>query len=253
MTPGNKPLIAGNWKMNGLRSSLDTLTEIAAGVSAFSGKTDTLICPPATLLYEAATLCAGTDLRIGAQDCHAASFGAYTGETSAEMIADGGGTFVILGHSERRTLQKETDVLVCSKAQAAHAAGLIAIICLGETEAERETGETLNILKGQLTGSVPDGATAANTVIAYEPVWAIGTGRTPTIADIFEAHAFMRTQLVTRFASEGQTMRLLYGGSVKASNAAELMAIDNVDGALIGGASLKAADFLAIAGIYDRL
>ncbi|WP_275786930.1 triose-phosphate isomerase [Pararhizobium gei] len=253
MTPGSKPLIAGNWKMNGLRASLDTLTAIAAGVSAFAGKTDTLICPPATLLHEAATLCAGTDLRIGAQDCHTSSSGAYTGETSAEMIADGGGTFVIVGHSERRTLQKETDALVCRKAQAAHAAGLIAIICIGETEAERETGETLNVLGRQLAGSVPDGGTAANTVIAYEPVWAIGTGRTPTIADIFEAHAFMRTQLVTRFGKEEQTMRLLYGGSVKASNAAELMAIDNVDGALIGGASLKAADFLAIAGIYDTL
>lgn len=253
MTPGNKPLIAGNWKMNGLRSSLETLTEIAAGVSTLAGKTDTLVCPPATLLHEAATLRAGTDLRIGAQDCHASAFGAYTGEISAEMIADGGGTFVILGHSERRTLQKETDGLVCSKAQAAHAAGLIAIICIGETEAQRETGETLNVLGRQLAGSVPEGATAANTVIAYEPVWAIGTGRTPTSADIFEAHAFMRTQLVARFGNEGQTMRVLYGGSVKASNAAELMAIDNVDGALIGGASLKAADFLAIAGIYATL
>ncbi|OJF97398.1 triose-phosphate isomerase [Pararhizobium antarcticum] len=239
--------------MNGLRSSLETLAAVAAGTAAFAGKTDTMICPPATLLHEAAMLCAGTDLRIGAQDCHASSFGAYTGETSAEMIVDGGGKFVIIGHSERRTLQKETDALVRGKAQAAHAAGLIAIICIGETESERNAGETLKVLENQLAGSVPDGATAANTVIAYEPVWAIGTGRTPTIADITEAHAFMRAEISNRFGDEGKGMRVLYGGSVKASNAAELMAIDNVDGALIGGASLKAADFLAIAGIYDRL
>ncbi|MDO9414539.1 triose-phosphate isomerase [Pararhizobium sp.] len=253
MTPGTKPLIAGNWKMNGLRSSLETLQAIAAGVAVFAGRIDTLICPPATLLREAAVLCAGTDLRIGGQDCHFLASGAYTGETSAAMIADSGGAFVIVGHSERRTLQKETDGLVCRKAQAAHGAGLIAIICIGETEAERKSGETLDVLKRQLAQSVPDAATAANTVIAYEPVWAIGTGLTPTVADVTDAHAFMRAELLARFGSEGETMRVLYGGSVKASNAGELMAIDNVDGALIGGASLKAADFLAIAGIYETL
>jgi triosephosphate isomerase len=204
MTPGNKPLIAGNWKMNGLQSSLETLTVISSGVSAFAAKTDTLICPPATLLRAAAEQSVGTTLRIGGQDCHSASSGAYTGETSAEMIADAGGTFVILGHSERRTLQNETDGQVLKKAEAAHAAGLVAIICLGETEAERTSGETLNVLGRQLEGSVPDDATARNTVIAYEPVWAIGTGLTPTTADIREAHAFMRAELSVRFGDEGR-------------------------------------------------
>ena len=253
MTPGTKPLVAGNWKMNGLRASLDTLKTIAAGAAAFVSKADVLICPPATLLREATSRCLGTVLRIGAQDCHSLPSGAHTGEISAAMVADCGATFVIVGHSERRGFQNETDALVRGKAMAAHAAGLAAIVCIGETEAERQSGETLDVLKRQLARSVPDGAVAANTVIAYEPVWAIGTGLTPTTDDIREAHAFMRAELVSRFGGDGTNMRILYGGSVKASNAAELMAIDNVDGALVGGASLKADDFLAIAGIYRTL
>jgi triosephosphate isomerase len=192
-------------------------------------------------------------LKIGAQNCHAETFGAFTGEVSAEMIADCFGTHVIVGHSERRILKGETDTMIRSKADAAHAAGLETIICIGETGAEREIGATLDVLMGQLAGSVPDGATAANTIIAYEPVWAIGTGVTPTVADVAEAHAFLRSHLRSRFGKEGQTMRLLYGGSVKPSNAAELMAVDNVDGALIGGASLKSADFLAICRVYENL
>ncbi|ODA97504.1 triose-phosphate isomerase [Mesorhizobium sp. SEMIA 3007] len=253
MTPGTKPLVAGNWKMNGLRSSLDTLKNIASGAAAFVGKTDMLICPPATLLREATSLCSGAVLQIGAQDCHPLPSGAHTGEISAAMVADCGATFVIVGHSERRDFQNETDAIVRSKAVAAHGAGLVAIVCVGETGAERQSGETLNVLKRQLACSVPDGAAAVNTVIAYEPVWAIGTGLTPTTDDIREAHAFMRAELVSRFGRGGTNMRILYGGSVKASNAAELMAIDNVDGALVGGASLKADDFLAIAGIYETL
>ncbi|PDQ18690.1 triose-phosphate isomerase [Mesorhizobium sanjuanii] len=253
MTPETKPLVAGNWKMNGLRSSLDTLKTIASGAAALVGKTDMLICPPATLLREATSLCSRTALRIGAQDCHSLPSGAHTGEISAAMVADCGATFVIVGHSERRDFQSETDAIVRSKAAAAHAARLVAIVCIGETGAERQSGETLNVLKRQLAHSVPDGATATNTVIAYEPVWAIGTGLTPTTDDIREAHAFMRADLVSRFPGNGTNMRILYGGSVKASNAAELMAIVNVDGALVGGASLKADDFLAIAGIYGSL
>lgn len=253
MTPGTRPLLAGNWKMNGTRSSLDTLTAIADGVSTLADKADTLICPPATLLQRAAELCAGTLLRIGAQDCHPSPSGAYTGEISAVMVADCGADFVIVGHSERRTLLKETDVLVRSKAEAAHAAGLVAIICIGETEAERQSGATLDVLKRQIDRSVPDHATNADTVIAYEPVWAIGTGLTPTPGDVRDAHAFMRAELAARFGDDGTRMRVLYGGSVKASNAGELMAIDNVDGALIGGASLTATDFLAIAGVYNSL
>lgn len=253
MTPGTKPLVAGNWKMNGLRSSLDTLKTIASGDAALAGKTDMLICPPATLLRAAATLCSGTVLRIGAQDCHPLPSGAHTGEISAAMVVDCGAAFVITGHSERRDFQNETDAMVRAKAAAAHAAGLVAIVCIGETGAERQSGETLDVLKRQLAHSVPDGAVAASTVIAYEPVWAIGTGLTPTTHDIREAHAFMRAELVSRFGGDGTNMRILYGGSVKASNAAELMAIDNVDGALVGGASLKADDFLAIAAIYETL
>lgn len=252
-TPGIRPLVAGNWKMNGTRDSLNELKAIAAGVEPLSGKIDTLICPPATLLYVSTALVTDSPLRIGAQDCHTAQSGAYTGEISAAMIADCFGTFAIVGHSERRTLHMEDDALVCSKAEAAIAADLTAIICIGETEAERRSGATLDVLKKQLAGSVPDGATAATVVIAYEPVWAIGTGLTPTADDIREAHAFMRAELKTRFGDEGARMRILYGGSVKPSNAAELMGIADVDGALIGGASLKSADFLAICQVYADL
>ncbi len=254
MTPNVRPLVAGNWKMNGTRASLDQIKAIAEGVkSPLSEKVESLICPPATLLYVATALCDDSPLAIGAQDCHQNVSGAHTGDISAEMIADCFGTYVIVGHSERRTDHAETDDLVRAKAEAAHAAELVAIVCIGETEAERKAGQTLDVLQGQLAGSLPDAATAANTVIAYEPVWAIGTGLTPTVEDVREAHAFMRAELVKRFGGEGEKMRILYGGSVKPSNARELMAVANVDGALIGGASLKAADFLAIYGVYGEL
>ncbi|MDO9417105.1 triose-phosphate isomerase [Pararhizobium sp.] len=254
MTPDVRPLVAGNWKMNGVRASLDQIKAMAEGVKGeLSAKVETLICPPSTLLYVATALCDDSPLKIGGQDCHQDASGAHTGDVSAEMIADCFGTHVIVGHSERRTDHKESDELVRVKAGRAFEADLVAIICIGETGDERKAGATLEVLKRQLAGSVPDSATAASTVIAYEPVWAIGTGLTPTAKDIEEAHAFMRAELVARFAGEGAKMRILYGGSVKPGNAAELMGVANVDGALIGGASLKASDFLAIYGAYAAL
>jgi triosephosphate isomerase len=253
MTPDIKPLVAGNWKMNGTRDSLNELKAMAAGVAAFSDRIDTLICPPATLLYVATALCTDSPLKIGAQDCHTAQSGAFTGDISAAMIADCFGTFAIVGHSERRMYHAETDAIVQAKAEAAYQAGITAIVCIGETEAERKAGQTLAVLGRQLAGSVPDAATAENTVIAYEPVWAIGTGLTPTASDVEEAHAFMRDALINRFEDQGKKMRILYGGSVKPSNAVELMGIANVDGALIGGASLKSADFLAICQAYENI
>lgn len=254
MTPDIRPLVAGNWKMNGTRASLDQIKAMAEGVKGpLAEKVESLICPPSTLLYVATALCEDSPLKIGAQDCHQNASGAHTGDISAEMIADCFGTHVIVGHSERRTDHAETDHLVRAKANAAYAADLIAIICIGETAEQRESGQTLDVLKRQLDGSLPDEAIAANTVIAYEPVWAIGTGLTPTVEDVREAHAFMREELVKRFGGEGRGMRILYGGSVKPSNATELMAIENVDGALIGGASLKASDFLSIYAAYEKL
>lgn len=254
MTPDIRPLVAGNWKMNGTRASLDQIKAMAEGVKGpLAEKVESLICPPSTLLYVATALCEDSPLKIGAQDCHQNASGAHTGDISAEMIADCFGTHVIVGHSERRTDHAETDHLVRAKASAAYAADLIAIICIGETAEQRKSGQTLDVLKRQLDGSLPDEAIAANTVIAYEPVWAIGTGLTPTVEDVREAHAFMREELVKRFGGEGRGMRILYGGSVKPSNASELMAIENVDGALIGGASLKASDFLSIYAAYEKL
>lgn len=254
MTPDVRPLVAGNWKMNGLRESLSQLKVMAVGVTGpLAEKVDALICPPATLLYVATALCDDSPLKIGAQDCHVKATGAHTGDISAQMIADCFGTFVIVGHSERRANHAETDAIVKAKAEAAYDADLVAIVCIGETESQRKSGETLDILKTQLAGSVPEGASAENTVIAYEPVWAIGTGLTPTTDDVRDAHAFMRAELVARFGDAGKKMRLLYGGSVKPSNALELMAVENVDGALIGGASLKADDFLSIYGAYQQL
>jgi triosephosphate isomerase len=254
MTPDIRPLVAGNWKMNGTRASLDQIKAMAEGVKGpLAEKVESLICPPSTLLYVATALCDDSPLKIGAQDCHQNASGAHTGDISAEMIADCFGTHVIVGHSERRTDHAETDHLVRAKASAAYAADLIAIICIGETAEQRKSGQTLDVLKRQLDGSLPDEAIAANTVIAYEPVWAIGTGLTPTVEDVREAHAFMREELVKRFGGEGRGMRILYGGSVKPSNASELMAIENVDGALIGGASLKSSDFLSIYAAYEKL
>lgn len=247
MTPDIRPLVAGNWKMNGTRENLDQIKAIADGLgSGLTDKIDALICPPSTLLYVATAIADETPLAIGAQDCHTEQSGAFTGDISAHMIADCLAGYVLVGHSERRTLHEESDATICAKAEAAKAGRLIRVICIGETEAERKSGDTLKVLETQLAGSVPDGANAKDTVIAYEPVWAIGTGLTPTVADVTEAHAFIREQMQSRFAGEGAHMRLLYGGSVKPSNAAELLAVPHVDGALIGGASLKAADFLAI-------
>ena len=254
MTPDVRPLVAGNWKMNGTRDALGEIKAMAEGVAGpLSDHVDALICPPATLLYVATALCTDSPLMIGAQDCHQKVSGAHTGDISAEMIADCFGTHVILGHSERRTDHAESDHVVREKAAAAYQAELTAIICIGETAGERDGYQTLDVLKRQLDGSIPDGATAENTVIAYEPVWAIGSGLTPTNEDISVAHAFMRSELVRRFGEEGKKMRILYGGSVKPGNAETLMGIANVDGALIGGASLKATDFLAIYSVYEGL
>lgn len=254
MTPDVRPLVAGNWKMNGTRESLIEIKSIAEGVEGdLSEKVEALICPPATLLYVATSLATDSPLQVGAQDCHPEAFGAHTGDISAEMIADCFGTYVIVGHSERRTDHRESDEQVRVKASAAHRAGLTAIVCVGETGGERDAGQTLDILKRQMDGSIPDNATAEDTVIAYEPVWAIGTGVTPTVEDVKAAHAFMRGELVGRFGDEGRRMRILYGGSVKPGNALELMSVENVDGALIGGASLKADDFLAIYRVYENL
>jgi triosephosphate isomerase len=247
MTDAIRPLIAGNWKMNGLKSSqaeFDAMREGATGVAA---KADLLVCPPASLIAGFAERAKGSKLAIGAQDCHPKASGAHTGDLSAEMLADSGASAIIVGHSERRADHGETDELVRQKAEAAWRARLTAIVCIGETQAQRDAGQTLNICGGQLAGSLPDGATSANLVVAYEPVWAIGTGLTPTAKDVEQVHAFIRGVLTDRFKGEGGKIRILYGGSVKPSNAAELMAVANVNGALVGGASLKAADFLAIA------
>ena len=242
-----RPLIAGNWKMNGLRASAAEFGQIAQGSAELWRNVDLLICPPAPLIFTFAAVALGSRLQVGGQDCHPKPSGAHTGDISAEMLADAGATHVIVGHSERRADHGETDALVRQKAEAAWRAGLVAIVCIGETQDQRDAGQTLDVCGGQLGGSLPEGATAANLVVAYEPVWAIGTGRTPTSADVEQVHRFIRDRLTERFSGEGARMRLLYGGSVKPSNAAELMAVANVNGALVGGASLKAADFLAIA------
>jgi triosephosphate isomerase len=247
MTETRRPLIAGNWKMNGLKASMAELAAIWQGAGDMARKADLLICPPATLVFPATGVVAGSHVAIGGQDCHPQPSGAHTGDISAEMLADAGASAVIVGHSERRADHHETDAVVRAKAEAAWRARLTAIVCVGETQAERDAGRALDVVGRQLAGSVPDGATAANLVIAYEPVWAIGTGRTPTAKDVQEVHGFIRDKLSERFSGEGPRMRILYGGSVKPSNAAELLAVPNVDGALIGGASLKAVDFLAIA------
>ena len=242
-----RPLVAGNWKMNGLKASLAELETMIAGAADPAGKADLLICPPATLLAAFAQVAQGSRIAVGAQDCHTEPAGAFTGDISAEMLADAGATSVIVGHSERRSLHKEGNSQVRAKAQAAWRAGLAAILCVGESKEERSVGRTLTVVGSQLEGSVPDGATADNLVIAYEPVWAIGTGETPTAADIAQVHEFIRERLTERFGAAAEGTRILYGGSVKPSNAAELLGVDNVDGALIGGASLKAEDFLGIA------
>jgi triosephosphate isomerase len=247
MTDAIRPLIAGNWKMNGLKSSQAEFDAMREGAASVAAKADLLVCPPASLIAGFAERAKGSKVAIGAQDCHPKASGAHTGDLSAEMLADSGAIAIIVGHSERRADHGETDALVRQKAEAAWRAGLTAIVCIGETQQQRDAGQTLNICGGQLAGSLPDGATSANLVVAYEPVWAIGTGLTPTPADVEQVHILIRGVLTDRFKGEGGKIRILYGGSVKPSNAAELMAIANVNGALVGGASLKAADFLAIA------
>ena len=247
MSDAIRPLIAGNWKMNGLKASTAEFEAMLAGAGAVTGKADLLVCPPATLLAEFADKARGKGVAVGAQDCHPNASGAHTGDLSAEMLVDAGASAIIVGHSERRADHGEGDALIRQKAEAAWRAGVTAIVCIGETRAQRDAGQTLDILRGQLNGSLPDGSTAANLVVAYEPVWAIGTGLTPTAQDVEQIHEFIRELLTSRFKADGGKMRILYGGSVKPSNAAELMAVKNVNGALVGGASLKAADFLAIA------
>ena len=244
---GVKPLVAGNWKMNGMLAGFGEAAKVRDSLMAGSAKVgDVIICPPATLITALAAASRNTRLMIGAQDCHAQASGAHTGDLSAEMLKDAGAGAVIVGHSERRADHGEIDADVRAKAEAAHRAGLIAIICIGETAEERKAGKTLEVVARQLSASIPEGSTSANTVIAYEPVWAIGTGNTPTPTDIGEVHAALRAALAKRFSGEGRAMRLLYGGSVKPSNAKEIMAVSEVNGALVGGASLKADDFLAI-------
>jgi triosephosphate isomerase len=243
-----RPLAAGNWKMNGLTVSLAEISAIAAAAGGIGGA-DLLICPPATLIA-AATALAGEKLAIGGQDCHANASGAHTGDISPEQLKDAGATYVIVGHSERRADHGESDETVRSKAEGALRAGLIAIVCVGETQLQREAGQTLAVVGSQLSGSLPQGASAQTLVIAYEPVWAIGTGLTPTPEDVAEVHAFIRHELIDLLPGEGAKVRILYGGSVKPSNAAELMAVADVNGALVGGASLTAKDFLGIASVY---
>lgn len=232
--------------MNGLRASLSEVHAMVDGAAGLPG-VDLAICPPATLISAVADALTGSKIGLGGQDCHAERAGAYTGDTSAEMLADAGAGFVIVGHSERRAARGETDTDVANKARAAYRAGLVPIICVGESLQQRDAGETLTVIARQLAGSIPDTASTEATVIAYEPIWAIGTGRTPTTAQVAEVHGAMVEALQKRFGPAAQTIRLLYGGSVKPDNARELMHVPGVDGALVGGASLKAADFLKIA------
>ena len=244
-----RPLIAGNWKMNGLHASLAELAKIIDGARGLAA-VDLLVCPPATLLAEFAAAARNSSLRIGAQDCHAEPMGAFTGDISAEMLKDAGAVAVILGHSERRTYHRESNADVSAKVLAAWRAGLVAIICVGETRAERDHSRAFDVVEAQLADSIPDGANGRNTVLAYEPVWAIGTGLSAMPTDIAEMHEFARERLRSRFEQHSDAIPILYGGSVKASNARELLALAEVDGALVGGASLKAEEFLAIARTY---
>jgi triosephosphate isomerase (TIM) len=241
-----RPLIAGNWKMNLLKADGEALTKALVAYMGSERGTDMVVCPPAQLLAPVAGLMESSGLGLGGQDCHADKFGAHTGDISAAMLADVGCGYVIVGHSERRADHRESDSVVRAKAEAAHAAGLIAIICVGETEAERDAGRARDVVESQLRGSVPAGSTAENTVAAYEPVWAIGTGKTATTDDIAEIHGHARGVLI-QIMSNGDVVRILYGGSVKPANAAEILSVKDVGGALVGGASLVAEDFMAIA------
>ncbi len=244
-----RPIVIGNWKMNGLAASVAELEGTITAAEAGTGA-DVMICPPATLLTNFAGAAQRTPVKIGAQDCHPAASGAHTGDLSPEMLADAGASAVIVGHSERRADHGESDALVRAKAEAAHRAGLVAIICVGETEAQRDAGDAETVVGAQLEGSLPPDISAENTIVAYEPVWAIGTGRTPTLGDIEAMHGFIRRRVEGLRGNVAAKTRLLYGGSVKPSNAAEILGVSDVDGALVGGASLKAADFAGIFGVY---
>ena len=242
------PMVAGNWKMNGLDGALAELVTL----SDVQTDIDVVICPPATLISRASDVVGESDVRIGAQDCHANENGAHTGEVSADMLTDAGAEFVILGHSERRADQNETSQMVYAKTNAAWNAGLTAIVCVGETLEQREAANTLDIVGGQMDASIPEMATGENLVVAYEPVWAIGTGKVPTLDQIGEVHDFIRTRLERRFGETvGRSVRVLYGGSMNPKNAADIISVSNVDGGLIGGASLKAADFSQIIAAID--
>lgn len=247
MASALRPLIAGNWKMNGLQHAAAELRRIIDGARDLPPDIDLLVCPPATLVANFAVLAKGSRIAIGGQDCHAEPSGAFTGDISAEMHKDAGASAVIVGHSERRTYHRETDGEVRAKAMAAKRAGLQAIVCIGETQEQRLAGKTLDIVGAQLRDSLPDDAAADTVVVAYEPVWAIGSGLTPTSDDAGEVHGFIRQQLTARFGPTGERVRILYGGSVKPANARELLQASHVNGALVGGASLQAEDFLAIA------
>ncbi len=242
-----KKLVAGNWKMNGNKASLAEIREMISAAASLPGSVELAVCPPATLAGLAADLLRGSRLALGGQDCHSKPKGAFTGDLSAEMWSDLGATYVIVGHSERRQFHSETDASVAAKASAAIRAHLAPIICLGESLSERQAGRTLEVVARQLAGSVPEDAAGAAFVLAYEPIWAIGTGLTPTLPQVGEVHAALRQGLRQRFGDAGERIQLLYGGSVKPENARELMHVANVDGALVGGASLKSKDFLAIA------
>src|ERR1044072_7514119 len=239
MTAPRRPLVAGNWKMNGLKPAAAELGKMVAGATALPG-VDLLVCPPATLLMMFVSVTHGSKVAIGAQDCHAEPSGAFTGDISAEMLADAGATAVIVGHSERRTYHHETDSMVRGKALAAWRAGLTAIVCVGETKDQRTAKQTLDVVGAQLAGSLPGSVIADGLVIAYEPVWAIGTGLTPTPADVAEVHGFIRERLKKRFGETGDEIRVLYGGSVKPSNAKELLGVADVDGALARGSGAPA-------------
>ncbi|MBC8037960.1 MAG: triose-phosphate isomerase [Rhizobiales bacterium] len=245
-----RPLVAGNWKMNGGIAMLKEPRLLAGMLNDVKLECEVMVCPPAVLVSGIKAIFKGSRIKLGAQDCHWEASGAHTGDISAEMLKEAGCSAVIVGHSERRADHGETDAMVNKKAKAAHRAGLTAIICIGETLAERKAGQTLEVVSRQLKGSLPEGSTAADTVIAYEPVWAIGTGLTPTVAEVAEVHTHIRADLASLMGADGAGVRLLYGGSVKPSNASELLAAANVNGALVGGASLKAADFIGIIKAY---
>jgi len=242
-----RSLIAGNWKMHGTGPQLSEIAAIAAGVCAMGPTADILICPPSTLITRAVQAAAGR-IAIGGQTCASEVCGAFTGDVSAEMLKDAGAAWVIVGHSERRQHHGETDAIVAAKAKAVGRAGLLAIICIGETEAQRRSGNALTVCTDQITGSVPEGITAFGNAIGYEPLWAIGTGHTPTLEEIGQVHSHIRQCLVARCGAQGRQVRILYGGSVNPANARAVLAVPEVGGALVGGASLKATDFEAIIG-----